>query len=309
MLEDNHKRKSLGRGLGALLGDDFDFLKEEAAITAPVATERKIAIGSLSASRLQPRLDFNQDALEALSQSIKEKGILQPLLVRDIGDGNFEIIAGERRFRAAKMAGLSEVPVIIKDMDDKEVLEVALVENLLRENLSAIEEAEGLQRLINEFAHTQEAISQIVGKSRSYIANTLRLLMLPPEVQQMVRDNILTAGHVRPLIGLPNAASLAIKIAERGLNARQAEALAAKAKQPENKKRTQHSDIDLNEISQGLSRRLGLSVKIASAANGGGKVVLQYANPADLDKLIDILQQKATLPTNNAAKFTMNIVD
>lgn len=165
------------------------------------------------------------------------------MLVRKDNDGKYEIIAGERRFRAAKQAGLNEVPVIIKEMDDKEVLEVALVENLLRENLSAIEEAEGLQRLINEFSHTQEALSEIMGKSRSYIANTLRLLVLPLEIQQMVRNGKITAGHVRPLIGLENAVELAQKIVEKGLNVRQVEALVKNNKTAPEKKVKQNEDI------------------------------------------------------------------
>ena len=302
MLEDKNKRKSLGRGLGALLGDDYDLYEENAA----AAAEKYIAVTSLAPSSYQPRSEFNREALESLSQSIREKGVLQPLLVREKNDGNYEIIAGERRFRAAKMAGLTEVPVIVKHMTDQEVLEVALVENLLRENLSAIEEAEGLQRLIDEFSHTQEAVSQVIGKSRSYIANTLRLLNLPAKVQQMVREGVLTAGQVRPLIGLDNAEELAAKIAARGLNARQAEELAAKVKQPAKNKDSKNTD-DLTEIAAGLQRRLGFKVKITAGKNGGGKLVLQYNDVADLDKLIDILEQKSKLETS--PKFTMNIVE
>ena len=266
-------------------------------------------LADLSPSPYQPRLDFDREALEALSQSIREKGVLQPLLVREKEDGKYEIIAGERRFRAASMAGLTEVPVIVKSMDDKEVLEVALVENLLRENLSAIEEAEGLQRLIDEFSHTQEALSQIIGKSRSHIANTLRLLSLPASVRQMIRDGVLTAGQARPLVGLPEAEALAKKIAERGLNARQAEALAARAKLPETEKRTAEKDGDLEEISSFMTRNLGLKVKISAGRGGGGKVVLQYANPADLDKIIDILQQKSTLTSSTRPEFAAEAVD
>ena len=302
MLEDKNKRKSLGRGLGALLGDDYDLYEENAA----AAAEKYVALTSLAPSGYQPRSEFNQEALESLSQSIREKGVLQPLLVREKADGSYEIIAGERRFRAAKMAGLTEVPVIVKHMNDQEVLEVALVENLLRENLSAIEEAEGLQRLIDEFSHTQEAVSQVIGKSRSYIANTLRLLNLPAKVQQMVREGVLTAGQVRPLIGLANAEELAAKIAARGLNARQAEELAAKAKQPAKNTDAKNND-DLAEIAAGLQRRLGFKVKITAGKNGGGKLVLQYNDVADLDKLIDILEQKSKLETS--PKFTMNIVE
>lgn len=307
MLDDSHKRKSLGRGLGALLGSDMDFMTSENAVHA--AGEKNVSLADLSPSPYQPRLDFDREALEALSQSVREKGVLQPLLVRERENGKYEIIAGERRFRAASMAGLTEVPVIVKSMDDKEVLEVALVENLLRENLSAIEEAEGLQRLIDEFSHTQEALSQIIGKSRSHIANTLRLLSLPASVRQMIRDGVLTAGQAQPLVGLPEAETLAKKIAERGLNARQAEALAARVKLPETEKRTAEKDGDLEEISSFMTRNLGLKVKISAGRGGGGKVVLQYANPADLDKIIDILRQKSTLTNDTRPEFAAEAAD
>ena len=292
---DNNKRKSLGRGLGALLGEDSTILRENSE-TKPVEINNgaeKISIDMLYASQFQPRLDFDKEALDALSASIKEKGVLQPLLVRKDSNGKYEIIAGERRFRAAKQAGLNEVPVIIKEMDDKEVLEVALVENLLRENLSVIEEAEGLQRLINEFSHTQEALSEIIGKSRSYIANTLRLLVLPLEIQQMVRNGKITAGHVRPLIGLENSVELARKIVEKGLNVRQVEALVKNNKKAPEKKVKQNDDIV--DIEKNINKKLGLKVKISTAKNGGGKVVLSYTNLAQLDKIIDILSQSNTL--------------
>lgn len=303
MLEDNnHKRKSLGRGLGALLGDDAFLLNDDLSENTSKEsknTPQKILLSLLSPSVFQPRLDFNQEALDALAVSIKEKGVLQPLLVREKNDGTYEIIAGERRYRAAKQAGLTEVPVIIKDMADKEVLEVALVENLLRENLSAIEEAEGLQRLIDEFSHTQEALSEIIGKSRSYIANTLRLLALPENVKQMVRDGKLTAGHVRPLIGLENASELAEKVISKGLNVRQVEAMVQKSKilKPEKKEK---NNSDIVDIEKNLTRRLGLKIKISAAKNGGGKVVLNYSDLAELDKIIDILGQK-----ENSQKFSI----
>lgn len=294
--ENNHKRKSLGRGLGALLGDDAFLLGDEVpAVSENGGGIKKVALTLLQASNYQPRLDFDKEALDALSASIKEKGVLQPLLVRAKNDGTYEIIAGERRFRAARQAGLSEVPVIIKEMGNKEVLEVALVENLLRENLSAIEEAEGLQRLIDEFSHTQEALSEIIGKSRSYIANTLRLLSLPESVRQMVRDNKLTAGHVRPLIGLENAAELAQKIIDKGLNVRQVEAMVQKSKTPAAPKSARRPNTDIADIEQSLNRHLGVKVKISAARNGGGKIVLSYSDIAELDKIIDILRQSNTV--------------
>lgn len=292
MLEDN-KRKSLGRGLGALLGEDALLLTEESPAQKNTSSEnvKKVPVKLLYASKYQPRSEFNQEALDALAASIKEKGVLQPLLVRAKNNGKFEIIAGERRFRAACQAGLTEIPVIVKEMADKEVLEVALVENLLRENLSAIEEAEGLQRLINEFSHTQEALSNVIGKSRSYIANTLRLLSLPASVQQMIRDNKLTAGHARPLVGLENAERLAEKIVAKGLSVREVEQLVQKSKEakPNIKKKV---NTDIADIEKNLKRSLGFNVKISSSANGSGKIILPYADLSELDRIIDVLSAK-----------------
>ena len=219
----NHKRKSLGRGLGALLGEDdldLDNVEDLSSLAPAPATANLVDIDLIKPGKFQPRTEFDQEALQSLAESIKEKGVLQPLLVRRDGIG-FEIIAGERRWRASKLAGLDKVPVIEKDLSDKEVLEVALVENLLRENLSAIEEAEGLQRLIDEFSHTQEALSQIIGKSRSHIAES---------VQQLVKEGKLSAGHARALVGLENAETLAQQIVAKDLSVRQVEELVAKQK-------------------------------------------------------------------------------
>ena len=292
MLEDN-KRKSLGRGLGALLGEDALLLTEETPTKENVSGEnvKMVPIKLLYASKYQPRSEFNQEALDALTVSIKEKGVLQPLLVRAKNNGKFEIIAGERRVRAACQAGLFEIPVIVKDMADKEVLEVALVENLLRENLSAIEEAEGLQRLINEFSHTQEALSSVIGKSRSYIANTLRLLTLPASVQQMIRDNKLTAGHARPLVGLEQAEALAKKIVDKGLSVREVEQLVQKSKETKTKTKKK-TNSDVADIEKSLKQSLGFNVKISSSANGSGKVILPYADLSELDRIIDMLSNK-----------------
>ena len=294
MLEDNNnnKRYSLGKGLEAILGDK-DFVLDD--LTASLDLDntnsvQKISIDSLTASPFQPRMDFDEDALETLSLSIKEKGILQPLLVRQKMNGKYEIIAGERRYRAALKAGLKEVPVMIKEMSDKEVLEVALIENIQRENLSPIEEAESLNHLIKSFSHTQESLSQVIGKSRSYIANTLRLLSLPQSVQQMVRENILTAGHVRPLIGLENAEEIAEKIIKKGLNVRQVEELVQQAKDTTPKiKKTKSQDI--TDIEKNIKQHLGLKVKISTDQKGGGKVVLAYSDLSELDKILDILRK------------------
>ena len=316
------KRKSLGRGLGALLGD-AEFNIDEAlndTSTQPAQTpDDRVDVNLLFPSPFQPRKDFDEEALNALVESVKEKGVLQPLLVRKKND-RFEIIAGERRWRASKLAGLQTVPVIVKDMDDKEVLEVALVENLLRENLSAIEEAEGFQRLIDEFSHTQEALAQIVGKSRSHVANTLRLLNLPDPVKDLVREGTLSAGHARALVGLDNAETLAKQIVAKDLNVRQVEELVAKQKNPEVKEPKKAKDEDIVEIEKDLNKNLGLRIKISPSKQGGGKVVLQYASAAELDMIIDILEQKRKTSVVSAAapveaapvgneKFTMKIID
>ena len=292
MLEDNNKRKNLGRGLEALLGDK-DFLLDDIATPFDIDKKdsvQKISVEQLSASAFQPRMNFDEEALNTLASSIKEKGILQPLLVRQKLNGNYEIIAGERRFRAALKAGLKEIPVIVKDFSDKEVLEVALIENIQRENLSAIEEAESLEHLIKSFSHTQESLSQVIGKSRSYIANTLRLLSLPRSIQQKVKDNILSAGHVRPLIGLENAEELAEKIIKKGLNVRQVEELVQQAKTAKPKK-PKNKDQDIVDIENNIKQNLGLKIKISTAKNGGGKVVLSYSDLAELDKILDILRR------------------
>lgn len=319
--ENTHKRNSLGRGLSALLGDE-DFDEEVLKSNKKSSTDTMLEIDQIKPSRFQPRTEFNKEALNALAQSIKEKGILQPLLVRQTENG-YELIAGERRWRAAQIAGLKKVPVIEKQLEDKEVLEVALVENLVRENLSAIEEAEALQRLIDEFSHTQEALSQTIGKSRSYIANILRLLNLPLSVQNLVKEGKLTAGQVRPIIGLENAEQLAEQIEKKGLSARQVEDLVAKLKkekQPEKKKAKNNEDVI--DIEKSLNKSLGLRIKITPSKQGGGKVVLQYASPAELDMIIDILEQKkatqatafaassapaAAVPANE--KFSIKVID
>ena len=331
------KRKSLGRGLGALLGD-AEFNIDEALNDTPTqpvqAPDDRVDVNLLFPSPFQPRKDFDEEALNALVESVKEKGVLQPLLVRKkngrfeiialpvrkLASGYYQIIAGERRWRASKLAGLQTVPVIVKDMDDKEVLEVALVENLLRENLSAIEEAEGFQRLIDEFSHTQEALAQIVGKSRSHVANTLRLLNLPDSVKDLVREGTLSAGHARALVGLDNAETLAKQIVAKDLNVRQVEELVAKQKNPEVKEPKKAKDEDIVEIEKDLNKNLGLRIKISPSKQGGGKVVLQYASAAELDMIIDILEQKRKTSVVSAAapveaapvgneKFTMKIID
>lgn len=301
----NNKKFGLGRGLEALLGDeeinlnlddetaDVESLVENTVFKSADSNEIKIA--DIVPCAFQPRTEFDRDALESLAQSIKEKGVLQPLLVRKKND-KYEIIAGERRWRAAQLAGLEKVPAVIKNLSDSETLEIALIENLQRENLSAIEEAEGLNRLMSEYEYTQEVIGKVIGKSRSYIANTLRLLSLPEEIKQQVKENKLSAGHARALIGCENAVELANKIIKEGLSVREAETLAANAKGINVKnlapKEQKPVDRDLEKIMADLEEKLKLKVKINAGKKGKGSITLHYNTPAELSSILDILEQR-----------------
>lgn len=291
----SNKKHGLGRGLEALLGED-DFVFNLDNINTDSHTMQNginlVEIDKLSPSIYQPRQDFNEEALDALVASVKEKGVLQPLLVRKNGN-KYEIIAGERRWRAAKQAGLDSVPVIEKDFSNKEILEVALVENLLRENLSAIEEAEGFNRLISEFSHTHEALSQIVGKSRSYISNTLRLLNLSDFIKDKIKSNELTAGHARALVGLDNADEIAKKIIIKGLTVRQTEDLVNNLKNNTSTKvQTIRKDPNIKEIEKQLTKNIGMKVRINVKENDKGKITIEYKNPAELNSILEILEKR-----------------
>ena len=300
----NNKKFGLGRGLEALLGDEeinLNLDDETTDVSSFVentvfkSEKNEIKISDIVPCSFQPRTEFDRDALESLAQSIKEKGVLQPLLVRKKND-KYEIIAGERRWRAAQLAGLEKVPAIVKDLSDSETLEIALIENLQRENLSAIEEAEGLNRLMSEYEYTQEVIGKVIGKSRSYIANTLRLLGLPEEIKQLVKENKLSAGHARALIGCENAIELANKIVKESLSVREAETLAANAKGFSVKnittKEPKPVDRDLEKIMADLEEKLKLKVKINAGKKGKGSITLHYNTPAELSSLLDILEQR-----------------
>lgn len=296
----SNKKFGLGKGISALLGDDDDILLDDSRDVENFVKNtvfksddnNEIRIDDISPCAFQPRTMFDEDSLKSLSDSIKEKGILQPLLVRKKGN-RYELIAGERRWRAARMAGLDSVPVIIKDLSDQETLEIALIENLQRENLSAIEEAEGLNRLMREYQYTQDTLGQTIGKSRSYIANSLRLLSLPEDVQNLVREDKLSAGHARTLVGLTNASELAKTIVAKGLSVRQTEQMIADLK---NNKKTKPTpkivDFDLQKIMADLEKRLSLKVKINAGKNGKGSVTLKYNNPAELSSILDLLEQR-----------------
>jgi len=288
-------KHGLGRGLEALLGDDglefsLDNINADGFSNTGITT---VKTEDLSPSPYQPRKEFNQEALNALVQSVREKGVLQPLIVRKSGE-KYEIIAGERRWRAAKLAGITEVPVIEKELTNQEVLEVALVENLLRENLSIIEEAEGFDRLITEFAHTHDALSKVVGKSRSYITNAIRLLSLPDAVKNMIKENKLTAGHARTLVGLENAESIAEKIIDKGLTVRQTEELVNNIKNNTNSKpiSQKKKDPNLKELEKDLTKRMGMKIKINALTSEKGKISIEYKNPAELNSILELLDKK-----------------
>ena len=278
------KRRSLGKGLSALFGEDTDAGTESRKPT------RSVPIEQIRPGRYQPRRHFDGDALAGLAASIRERGILQPLLVRPLSQPNtYELIAGERRWRAAQLAQLHEVPVLIRDLTDRETLEIALIENLQREDLNPMEEADAYARLMEEFSHTQEELSKVVGKSRSHIANTLRLLGLPEKTREHLAAGRLSAGHARTLIGLDKPDDLADEIIDRGLNVRQAEALAQRLRDATSATRPAPApplrDADTVELERLVSASLGLAVKIRQKGTGG-ELVIQYKNFDQLDHLI-----------------------
>lgn len=289
------KRPALGRGLSALLGED----SEDYAQLDRLRTSRTIAIHLLRPSPFQPRRRMEEGELADLAQSIAAKGVLQPLLVRRIADDPqaFEIIAGERRWRAAQMAQLHEVPVVIKELSDREALEIALIENLQRQDLTALEEAQGYRRLMDEFEHTQDALARAIGKSRSHVANTLRLLSLPDSVKHLLDDGSLSAGHARTLVGVEDADALAEQVVKRGLNVRQTERLIAQHRsQPVSAPESEPAptkDADTLALERDLSALLGLKAEIRFK-RGGGALVLHYRTLEQLDALLHRLRRGGT---------------
>ncbi len=276
------KRRNLGRGLSALFGEESD----DIAAADRQRVGKSVPIGFLRAGRFQPRHRFDDDALRALADSIREKGVLQPLLVRRHPDAanSYEIIAGERRWRAAQLAQLHEVPVIIKELDDRAALEIALVENIQRADLTVLEEAEGYRRLMAEFGHTQEALATAVGKSRSHVANMMRLLGLPEPVKQLLDSGELSAGHARALLNAVDPAGMAREIVRRGLNVRQAELLAKSGKTARHRT-APAKDADTAALERDLTNLLGLKVAI-SFAERGGALTIHYRTLEQLDDVI-----------------------
>ena len=274
-------KKGLGRGLSSLLGD----AKSKTNIT-------KLPINNVKGNKLQPRKIFNKESLEELTNSIKENGVIQPIIVRSDKslEGKFEIIAGERRWLASQNAGLNEIPVIIIDIDDEKSLEFAIVENVQRQDLNVIEEAQGYQRLINEFSYNQEKLAKFIGKSRSYIANSLRLLGLPKEVISYVENEKISAGHARSLIGLPNAAEIAKKIAENKLSVRQSENLVRALRNKKNLKIVPLKDSNILDLEKSLIDKTGINVEIKNNKNNSGRLSFEYRNLEQLDRLINIIK-------------------
>jgi len=281
-------RKALGRGLGALLSSDS---------TIDLGAEpSEVEIDSIVPGPMQPRTHFDESSLESLAESIRTHGIVQPLLVRR-RDGGYELIAGERRWRAAKLAGISRVPVVIREVPDGNLLEIALIENIQRENLNPIEEAQAYKKLIETVGLTQESLATRVGRDRSYITNYLRLLRLPDDVQQLVKEGRLSTGHARTLLALDQVdlqRRLARQILDGGLSVRATEQLVQKAteEKPARRSAPQVVDPNVKAAETKLRRALGTQVKILQAADGRGRVEISFFNTQDLDRIYNLLMPR-----------------
>ena len=273
-------KKGLGRGLSSLIGD-----------TKIDANTNKLFISEIVRNRYQPRKNFDQENLNELTNSIKERGIIQPIIVRKSVDqkSKYEIIAGERRWLAAQNAGLHEVPVVITEADDLKSLEFAIVENVQRVDLNVIEEAQGYQRLIDDFAYDQNKVARFIGKSRSHVSNCLRLLNLPKEVVNLIKNNKLSQGHAKILVGLDNAYFLAKKIIEKELSVRQTENL-VKIFKTKNILKYNVKDPNLKHLESILANKIGLNVLIKNKKNNTGSLILEYKNFEQLNKLIEVIK-------------------
>jgi len=276
------RNRVLGRGLSSLL-------KEEIVPIEFGMVDNVLNIDQIELGKYQPRKNFDEEKLRELANSIVNNGLVQPIIVNANGDGKYQIIAGERRYRACKMVGLKEIPVIIKNLSDKEILEIALIENIQRQELTAIEEAEGYDRLMKEFGYSQSELADAVGKSRSHVANLLRLNNLPDSIKFMINQGQLSMGHARCLIGLENAEELAGKIIANDLNVRQTEELTRKKEISQRAKREDATpppqDDDLIILGQSLSEKYGVKVVIENSWNGG-KISFHYSNLEELDAIL-----------------------
>lgn len=298
--------KKLGRGLSALIADDYSEHGISVTDDSGKSGLRELSLGSIQSGKFQPRTHFDDQYIKELSESIAKSGIMQPIVVRPIEDGQkgikYEIIAGERRWRAAKMAGEITIPAIIRDVDDRQALELALIENVQRQDLNPLEEGRGYQRLMDEFSYTQEELGKTLGKSRSHIANLLRLLNLPDEVKGMLEKGELSMGHARALMTANDPVAVAKQVVTRGLNVRQTENI-ARGSQPKQEKRaradvsktkaplaaaTGERNADIIALEQNLSESLGLKVNI-DGSESTGRVMLQYNSLEELDNILQML--------------------
>ncbi|MEM1288276.1 MAG: ParB/RepB/Spo0J family partition protein [Pseudomonadota bacterium] len=290
MAEETSNRR-LGRGLAALMGD----VAPEPAAVDQARGSRKLPIEQIRPNPNNPRQSFDDEDLRDLTNSVQEKGIIQPLLVRMLNEGSYELVAGERRWRAAQRAGLDTVPVVVRDVDEKESLEIAIIENVQRADLNAVEEAEGYQQLIDRFGYTQKQLSSVIGKSRSHIANTLRLLKLPAPILAYVSDGGLSAGHARQLIDRDDASDLARKVIDDDLSVRQLEDIVRLKSVPKGEAtadgktvpaRASVLEADAVALGAKLEEHLGLAVSIKAKTDGSGQVSIQYRTLEQLDGLL-----------------------
>ena len=279
------KKKGLGRGLSALFGDEKPKSKSQG-----IKLTNTVSISDLSRNPYQPRQHFSEEKLEELANSIKKNGIIQPIAVRPnkSENGKYEIVAGERRWLAAQRAGLHDIPVTILDLSDVESLEVAIVENIQRDDLNPIEEARGYKRLNEEFKYDHDSISKLMSKSRSHISNTLRLLTLPADVVAMIEEGSLTSGQARPLIGMSNASTIAEEIVSKNYSARKVEYLVRSTKDPKKKK---IYDANIIKAQERIEKSLGLKVYILNKKNNSGKVVVEYKDLDQFDLISDLLSK------------------
>ncbi len=273
-------KKGLGRGLSSLIGE-----------TKIETQKNHLSISDLIPNKYQPRKIFDESNLEDLTNSIKERGMIQPIIVRKSNDdkSKFEIIAGERRWLAAQRVGLHNVPVVITEADDLKSLEFAIVENVQRHDLNPLEEAQGYKRLINEFSYDQEKVSKFIGKSRSYITNSLRLLSLPEDVIKLLETQKITAGHAKILIGLENAGFIANKIVEKKLSVRQVENFVRIFKNKKHRSKN-NKDVNIKDLEVSVANEIGLNVEIKNKKNNKGKVIFEYKDLDQLNKILDIIK-------------------
>ena len=279
MTPSSDRPRGLGRGLSALIGDEVAAVKGE-----PVAKKdiRTLPVAFLQPGKYQPRKTFDEQPLSDLAASIKEKGVLSPILVRPIGADRYEIVAGERRWRAAQLAHLHDVPVVIRELPDDQALEIAIIENVQRADLNALEEAAAYEELIAKFGRTQEDVAREVGKSRSHVANTIRLLRLPEQVKVWLREGKLTAGHARTLLGVPDPEARARELIEGAMTVRQAEQRSPQHKKPVGKP---HKDPNVADLEASISNHLGLKVQVIHRGDKGGEMRISYKSLEQLDEL------------------------